>query len=59
MPAYDYQCPECKEVHTIVHPMDEVQKRKCAKCGVELRKKFGSPPVTFKGNGFYTNDKFL
>lgn len=42
----------------MVHGFDEVITRECPKCKVLLRKKFGAVPTTFKGEGFYTNDKF-
>lgn len=58
MPTYDYQCPECKEMHVMVHGFDEVITRECAKCKKPLRKKFASVPTSFKGEGFYTTDKF-
>jgi putative FmdB family regulatory protein len=58
MPTYDYQCPECKETHVMIHGFDDVINRKCAKCKVPLRKKFASVPTSFKGEGFYTTDKF-
>lgn len=58
MPSYDYQCPQCKEIHVMIHGFDEVITRNCTKCKVQLRKKFGAVPTTFIGEGFYTNDKF-
>ena len=58
MPTYDYICPECRELQVIMHGFDEVSDKKCDKCDVLLRKKFGPVPTSFKGEGFYTTDKF-
>ncbi len=45
-------------MHVVLHGFDEVITRECPKCTVPLRKKFASVPTSFKGEGFYTNDKF-
>lgn len=59
MPTYDYQCPDCKEIHVIIHPMSEEMSRPCPKCDVLLvRKPSATSRPTFKGEGFYTTDKF-
>lgn len=58
MPTYDYQCPDCKDVHVVVHGFHEEISRDCPKCKVKLRKKFTAVPTSFKGEGFYTTDKF-
>lgn len=58
MPSYDYICPECRNIQVFVHGFDEVNDKKCDECGVVLRKKFGAVPASFKGDGFYTTDRF-
>lgn len=58
MPTYDYKCSQCKKVYTIVHPLNDNNKKECIKCGTEMTKKFGAIPASFKGEGFYTTDKF-
>lgn len=59
MPTYEYQCPTCKEVHVIIHPMSEEITRKCVTCDNKLvRKPSATSRPTFKGEGFYTTDKF-
>ena len=58
MPAYDFICINCEEIYTYILPIDGNHTQQCPTCGKELRKKFASVPASFKGEGFYTTDKF-
>ena len=58
MPTYDFKCIDCDEIYTYILPIDGNHSQECPKCGKPLRKKFTSVPTSFKGEGFYTTDKF-
>lgn len=59
MPTYDYKCKNCDEIFTLIHPMSDDSKKKCTKCKKELvRKPMTDSRPTFKGEGFYTTDRF-
>lgn len=58
MPTYDYKCPNCKKIHTIQHSLSDENKRECATCKCEMNRTYGAIPAHFKGEGFYTTDKF-
>ena len=57
MPVYDYKCQECNITRTLtisIKADDFVMK---CDCGREMVKVFGVGAVSFRGSGFYTNDK--
>lgn len=56
MPIYEYSCP-CGAKNDISHPMSNSPKIICPKCYKEMRKGFGTPVISFKGEGFYSTDK--
>lgn len=59
MPTYRYRCPKCETVTDIMHPMSDDSKKECTKCKQELvRKPMTDSRPTFKGEGFYTTDRF-
>lgn len=54
MPTYEYVCKN-GHAYTEVRSMSENQKMdSCPEdgCGASLTRKFGTPPITFKGGGF-------
>lgn len=56
MPLYDFKC-ECGNTRTqtiSIHAKDFTATCHCGKVMVRV---YGSPAVTFKGPGFYANDK--
>jgi len=58
MPTYEYKCSKCKKSYYEVRSISEDQKlKKCENCDVGLIRVFGTPTVTFKGEGFYSVDK--
>lgn len=57
MPVYDFKCTECTETRTESISIHDENPVVTCKCGAEMRKVFGSPPVIFRGNGFYKTDK--
>lgn len=58
MPTYDYKCKTCDKVFVLSHSIMDENKKNCPKCGAEMRKLFGNVGASFKGEGFYTTDKF-
>lgn len=56
MPYYDYRCP--KE-HRFIEKrsMDEAESAICPTCKEKGTRLYTPPLVTFKGDGFYSNDK--
>lgn len=52
MAMYTYKCPLCQATQSISHPITENPVYTCDNCKVELIKVFGSPAVSFKGNGW-------
>ncbi|WP_271394578.1 FmdB family zinc ribbon protein [Neomicrococcus lactis] len=56
MPTYSYACKDCGRNMDIFQSFDEDSLTVCPECGGNLRKKFNSVGVVFKGSGFYRND---
>ena len=62
MPSYDFKCNACKKGATLVVSLggsDPVPPTSptCDGCSVLMVRTFGIGAVTFKGQGFYVNDK--
>jgi putative FmdB family regulatory protein len=58
MPTSEYECKKCSHNFEVFQTMSEKPKKKCPKCGKELRRLiFGGAGVIFKGSGFYVTDK--
>lgn len=54
---YEYKCPNCStilEVERSIHA--EASTPLCADCGELMNRVWSSPPVTFRGPDFYSND---
>lgn len=56
MPTYSYACKDCGRNMDIFQSFDEDSLTVFPECGGNLRKKFNSVGVVFKGSGFYRND---
>jgi len=57
MPTYVYKCAHCKAQREVVQSFGDDPLLKCSECGKKtLRRVIGTPPVIFKGGGWYTND---
>jgi putative FmdB family regulatory protein len=56
MPTYEYRCKECGHELEAVQSFHDDPLTECPSCGGDLRKKFGSVGISFKGSGFYKND---
>ena len=57
MPSYDFKCPECGAVLSVVASIGDVVSPVCAQCVVPLVRVFGLGGVSFSGSGFYSTDK--
>ena len=58
MPTYDYKCPKCGMTTVVIRTLKEEEKKPiCIEDAIELVRNYSSPPVQFKGTGFYQNDK--
>lgn len=58
MPLYTYKCPSCAQQRLVTKSMFDTAIEFCDDCEVEMRKVFGVAKPIFKGEGFYTTDKF-
>lgn len=58
MPLYEYVCKDCDVLLTMQQSLADNTLPACIECGKKMRKKFGAVPASFKGEGFYTTDKF-
>jgi putative FmdB family regulatory protein len=55
--TYDYECPGCGEIRTVERKMiDPEATYICTSCNRVLERKWSSPPISFKGSGFYSTD---
>ncbi|MFT4469527.1 FmdB family zinc ribbon protein [Arthrobacter sulfonylureivorans] len=56
MPTYAYACKDCSHAFDIQQSFSDDSLTVCPECGGNLRKKFNSVGVVFKGSGFYRTD---
>ncbi len=56
MPTYAYACKDCSHAFDIQQSFTDDTLTVCPQCGGNLRKKFNSVGVVFKGSGFYRTD---
>lgn len=56
MPVYAYGCKNCGHEFDIRQSFTDDALTECPECGGQLRKKFNTVGVVFKGSGFYRND---
>ncbi|WP_394939330.1 FmdB family zinc ribbon protein [Psychromicrobium sp. YIM B11713] len=56
MPTYAYACKDCGHNFDIQQSFSDSSLTVCPECGGQLRKKFNSVGISFKGSGFYSTD---
>ncbi len=56
MPLYEYQCQDCGHKFEARQKANDPPKKKCPKCGGQLRKVISAPALQFKGKGWYVTD---
>jgi putative FmdB family regulatory protein len=56
VPVYAYGCKDCGHAFDIRQSFSDDALTECPECGGQLRKKFNTVGVVFKGSGFYRND---
>lgn len=58
MPTYEFRCKGCGHTVSVHVPMNEViQTPECLDCRIGLTRVYDFMKVSFKGSGFYSNDK--
>jgi len=51
---YSYRCPKCEVEVTVERSIHDISTDVgCTDCKVPMQRKWDSPPVTFRGKGFY------
>ena len=56
MPTYQYACTECGHQLEAVQSFTDAPLTECPECSGQLRKRFSSVGIVFKGSGFYRTD---
>nr|WP_312183003.1 FmdB family zinc ribbon protein [Arthrobacter sp.] len=56
MPTYAYACKDCGHAFDVQQSFTDDSLTVCPECDGNLRKKFNSVGVVFKGTGFYRTD---
>lgn len=56
MPTYEYRCKDCGHELEAVQAFTDDPLTECPSCAGNLKKKFGTVGISFKGSGFYKND---
>ncbi len=58
MPIYSYKCNKCLKVYSETRGMYEESKMSdCTDCKVPVIRLYEVRGISFKGDGFYSNDK--
>lgn len=58
MPSYNYKCPQCEAVLTVVRSMMESDPGyTCDACNIAMTRVYSVGAITFNGSGFYSKDK--
>jgi len=57
MPLYEFTCLACDKTLTINASYNELDGLTCPDCSQILKRSYTFGAVTFKGAGFYSNDK--
>ena len=56
MPLYEYRCGSCGHRYEKREGFDAPSLQPCPQCGSGARRVLHSPPILFKGPGFYVTD---
>jgi putative FmdB family regulatory protein len=56
MPVYEYECSKCLARFEIQRGFHEEGEVCCPECGGKGQRIYTSPPLIFKGSGFYVTD---
>ena len=60
MPTYTFFCDECKVLREVMMPLAHFEEggkiQVCSRCGKQMKQKYHSPNVIYKGPGFYKTD---
>ena len=56
MPVYEYECGLCRSRFEMKQGFDAEPAAMCPQCQGKARRVLHSPPIIFKGSGFYITD---
>jgi len=56
MPTYEYQCPKCDALRSMIHPMSENPALECIVCNTPMKRTFKIGGVSFVGGGWGSSD---
>ncbi|MBI4497596.1 MAG: hypothetical protein HY689_06855 [Chloroflexi bacterium] len=56
MPTYEYQCSQCQHRFDLRQGFTDPPQAACLRCGGEAQRRFQTPAILFKGNGWYSTD---
>lgn len=56
MPAYDYECQDCRRTFEVRQRITEPPLERCVHCGGRVRRVLAPTSFILKGGGFYVND---
>jgi putative FmdB family regulatory protein len=59
MPTYEYKCANGHKYSEVRSITEDSKVSTCAEkgCGLELKRVFAAPPITFNGTGFNVKNK--
>jgi putative FmdB family regulatory protein len=59
MPVYEYKCVGCSDKVALFKDADYRDRDipSCGACGSDIKRVYSSIGVSFRGSGFYSNDK--
>ena len=58
MPLFDYRCFFCDRVDEVFKPLEQIDEVNiCGVCGEKMKRLPSKVSISFKGSGFYCNDK--
>jgi putative FmdB family regulatory protein len=56
LPLYEYRCASCGDQYEKREGFEAASLQICPQCGGSARRVLHSPPIVFKGSGFYVTD---
>jgi putative FmdB family regulatory protein len=57
VPTYEFTCLQCDKTLTITAGFEKIDGATCPDCHELLKRSYTFGAVTFKGSGFYRNDR--
>jgi putative FmdB family regulatory protein len=57
MPVFEFECPRCETLETVVRSFNSDEVPSCQKCGIGMVIRWSAPSVVFKGSGWAKKDR--